>query len=115
MGNDREISDETLRILIHATQNRFIIVAALKVVKKIAGRYNRQAAVAILGFRSSLRAFPTAIVPLMNRRRQQLSRWDHRYLWHPFTQMQEWVAEPPLIIERGQGSYLFDIDGRRYL
>jgi adenosylmethionine-8-amino-7-oxononanoate aminotransferase len=29
--------------------------------------------------------------------------------------MQEWVAEPPLIIERGQGSYLFDIDGRRYL
>lgn len=51
----------------------------------------------------------------MNKRRQQLSRWDHRYLWHPFTQMQEWEAEPPLIIERGEGPYLFDVDGRRYL
>ena len=51
----------------------------------------------------------------MNRRLQQLSRWDHRYLWHPFTQMQEWEAEPPLIIERGHGPYLFDIEGRRYL
>ncbi|HJR76624.1 MAG TPA: adenosylmethionine--8-amino-7-oxononanoate transaminase [Nitrospiraceae bacterium] len=51
----------------------------------------------------------------MIRRSQQLSRWDRRYLWHPFTQMQEWEAEPPLIIERGHGAYLFDIDGRRYL
>lgn len=51
----------------------------------------------------------------MTRRSQQLSRWDHRYLWHPFTQMQEWESEPPLIIERGQGPYLFDTDGRRYL
>ena len=51
----------------------------------------------------------------MNRRVQQLTRWDHRYLWHPFTQMQEWEAEPPLIIERGHGPYLFDIEGRRYL
>ena len=44
-----------------------------------------------------------------------MSRWDHRYLWHPFTQMQEWETEPPLIIERGQGPYLFDSEGRRYL
>jgi len=51
----------------------------------------------------------------MNKRLQQLSRWDHRYLWHPFTQMKEWESEPPLIIERGQGPYLFDIEGRRYL
>ncbi len=40
---------------------------------------------------------------------------DHRYLWHPFTQMQEWCAEAPLIIERGEGNYLIDIDGNRYL
>ncbi|MGQ0665598.1 MAG: adenosylmethionine--8-amino-7-oxononanoate transaminase, partial [Nitrospiraceae bacterium] len=38
-----------------------------------------------------------------------------RYLWHPFTQMQEWVREEPLIIERGSGSYLIDAEGRRYL
>lgn len=40
---------------------------------------------------------------------------DHRYLWHPFTQMQEWFAEEPVIIERGEGNYLIDIDGNRYL
>ena len=45
----------------------------------------------------------------------QLTRWDHAHLWHPFTQMQEWVQEPPLIITRGQGPYLIDSEGRRYL
>ena len=44
-----------------------------------------------------------------------MERWDHRYLWHPFTQMQEWTTEPPLIIERGKGAYVFDVEGRRYL
>ena len=52
----------------------------------------------------------------MNRSRiKQLERWDHQYLWHPFTQMQEWTTEPPLIIERGKGAYVFDVEGRRYL
>jgi len=50
-----------------------------------------------------------------NSRNKQLERWDHRYLWHPFTQMQEWTTEPPLIIERGKGAYVFDVEGRRYL
>ena len=44
-----------------------------------------------------------------------MERWDHQYLWHPFTQMQEWTTEPPLIIERGKGAYVFDVEGRRYL
>ena len=43
-----------------------------------------------------------------------LSHWDRRYLWHPFTQMQEWEQEDPLIIERGKGSYLIDTEGKRY-
>ena len=38
-----------------------------------------------------------------------------RYIWHPFTQMAEWEKEPPLIIERGKGVYLFDVYGKRYL
>jgi adenosylmethionine-8-amino-7-oxononanoate aminotransferase len=46
---------------------------------------------------------------------QQLIDWDHRHLWHPFTQMQEWEQEEPLIIERGKGSYLIDTEGKRYL
>lgn len=40
---------------------------------------------------------------------------DKKYLWHPFTQMREWEKDDPLIIERGDGNYLIDIDGRRYL
>jgi adenosylmethionine-8-amino-7-oxononanoate aminotransferase len=33
-------------------------------------------------------------------------------MWHPFTQMAEWE---PLVIERGEGNYLIDTAGRRYL
>jgi len=40
---------------------------------------------------------------------------DHKHLWHPFTQMDEWLAEAPLVIERGEGSYLFDENGKRYI
>lgn len=47
--------------------------------------------------------------------KRALQQTDHRYLWHPFTQMQEWFTEEPLIIERGEGNYLIDIDGNRYL
>jgi adenosylmethionine---8-amino-7-oxononanoate aminotransferase len=45
----------------------------------------------------------------------ELATWDRRFLWHPFTQMQDWLAEEPVIIERGDGNYLFDTRGRRYL
>jgi adenosylmethionine-8-amino-7-oxononanoate transaminase len=46
---------------------------------------------------------------------EDLKRLDHTYLWHPFTQMQEWMGEDPCIIERGEGCYLFDAQGRKYL
>src|SRR5574337_1362162 len=45
----------------------------------------------------------------------ELAEWDRRYLWHPFTQMRQWCAEDPLIVVRGEGSYLLDAQGRRYL
>jgi adenosylmethionine-8-amino-7-oxononanoate aminotransferase len=45
----------------------------------------------------------------------ELKRLDHTYLWHPFTQMQEWMAEEPCIISHGEGHYLVDVHGRRYL
>src|ERR671918_148613 len=44
-----------------------------------------------------------------------LKQLDHRYLWHPFTQMQEWMGEEPCIISEGEGCELIDADGRRYL
>ena len=44
-----------------------------------------------------------------------LAAWDHRHLWHPFTQMADWLAEEPLIITEAEGSVLVDVRGRRYL
>ncbi len=44
-----------------------------------------------------------------------LARWDRDHLWHPFTQMQGFVKEELLIIDRGDGPYLYDLQGRRYL
>ena len=41
-----------------------------------------------------------------------LRRWDRDHVWHAFTQMQDYE---PLLIERGEGCWLVDTDGRRYL
>ena len=51
----------------------------------------------------------------MTSKYEELKRLDHTYLWHPFTQMQEWTESDPCIIEKGEGHYLVDIQGRRYL
>lgn len=40
---------------------------------------------------------------------------DRRHVWHPFTQMHEYFALPPLAIASGQGGWLVDTEGRRYL
>ena len=45
--------------------------------------------------------------------KETLVAWDKRYLWHPFTQMQDWLTEDVVIIERGEGCYLIDIAGNR--
>ena len=46
---------------------------------------------------------------------EELKGLDHTYLWHPFTQMREWMDEEPCIISRGEGHYLIDVHGRKYL
>lgn len=48
-------------------------------------------------------------------RTRQLADADHTHLWHPFTQQARWVREAPLIVERAEGAYLIDTDGKRYL
>ena len=40
---------------------------------------------------------------------------DFRAIWHPFTQMEEWLGEEPLVIEAAEGNELIDDQGRRYL
>ena len=44
-----------------------------------------------------------------------LAARDRRFVWHPFTQMQDWMQEEPLVIERAEGAWLIDTEGRRYL
>jgi len=41
-----------------------------------------------------------------------LHRWDRHHVWHAFTQMQEYES---LLIDRGEGCWLVDTEGRRYL
>lgn len=45
----------------------------------------------------------------------ELKDWDKRYIWHPFTQMMDYMEDDPLVIERGEGCHLIDVDGRRYI
>jgi len=58
--------------------------------------------------------FASAIVLAM-RDAARLNRLDQEFVWHPFTQQQGWIEEEPLQIERGEGVYLFDVDGDRYI
>lgn len=44
-----------------------------------------------------------------------LREYDRRYVWHPFTQMREWVTEDHPVIVRGEGCWLIDSEGNRYL
>ncbi len=44
-----------------------------------------------------------------------LEMLDKRYVWHPFTQMQDWVREPQVIIESAKGCMLVDVRGKRYI
>ncbi|MDH4203189.1 MAG: adenosylmethionine--8-amino-7-oxononanoate transaminase [Phycisphaerae bacterium] len=51
----------------------------------------------------------------MNENTQRLIELDKRYLWHPFTQMADWLSCTPVVIESGEGFYLIDTDGNRYI
>lgn len=43
---------------------------------------------------------------------RDLAALDKQVLWHPFTQMAEWS---PLVIASGDGNFLIDANGQRYL
>jgi adenosylmethionine-8-amino-7-oxononanoate aminotransferase len=45
----------------------------------------------------------------------ELKNLDHRYIWHPFTQMKDWLEEEPLIIVEGRDCFVKDVRGRWYL
>ena len=39
---------------------------------------------------------------------------DLKYIWHPCSQMKDYEELPPIVIERGEGINLYDIDGKCY-
>jgi adenosylmethionine---8-amino-7-oxononanoate aminotransferase len=45
----------------------------------------------------------------------ELAAADRRHLWHPFTQQRGWESEPPVLIERAEGTTLYDTDGHAYI
>ena len=46
---------------------------------------------------------------------QRLIELDHAHVWHPFTPMRQWRESEPLVIERGEGEFLIDARGNRYI
>ncbi|MGA3163853.1 MAG: aminotransferase class III-fold pyridoxal phosphate-dependent enzyme [Verrucomicrobiota bacterium] len=46
---------------------------------------------------------------------RRLVELDHRFVWHPFTQMRDWLRREPIVIVRGKGAILRDIHGHEYL
>ena len=44
-----------------------------------------------------------------------LAGLDRRYVWHPFTQMRDWLRANPTVIVEGRGPCVMDARGRRYL
>ncbi|HEY2513131.1 MAG TPA: adenosylmethionine--8-amino-7-oxononanoate transaminase [Polyangiaceae bacterium] len=48
--------------------------------------------------------------------RDAIVRLDKKYVWHPYTPMDEWIAKgDPIVVARAKGAWLEDQDGRRYL
>jgi adenosylmethionine-8-amino-7-oxononanoate aminotransferase len=46
---------------------------------------------------------------------RKLEELDKKYIWHPFTQMKDWLEEKPIIISEGRDCFIKDIYGRWYL
>jgi len=44
-----------------------------------------------------------------------LAQLDHAHVWHPFTQMRDWLEREPIVIKSGKGAVLQDVNGREYL
>jgi adenosylmethionine---8-amino-7-oxononanoate aminotransferase len=40
---------------------------------------------------------------------------DAASVWHPFTQHNLWLDDEPTVVDRAEGPWIFDVDGRRYL
>jgi adenosylmethionine-8-amino-7-oxononanoate aminotransferase len=44
-----------------------------------------------------------------------LAKLDRAHVWHPFTQMRDWLEREPIVIVEGEGAVLRDVHGKEYL
>ncbi len=52
---------------------------------------------------------------MSNHKRKNIKDIDKKYVWHPFTQMKEYEEGEPIVIEKGEGVYLYDTEGKKYI
>jgi len=45
----------------------------------------------------------------------KLAKLDQQFVWHPFTQMRDWLKRELIVIVAGKGAVLRDVRGREYL
>jgi adenosylmethionine-8-amino-7-oxononanoate aminotransferase len=46
---------------------------------------------------------------------KKFAQLDQQFIWHPFTQMRDWLRSEPIVIAEGRGAVLSDVHGRKYL
>ena len=46
---------------------------------------------------------------------KELVEKDLKYVWHPDTQMKDYENDEPIIIDRGEGIYIWDLQGNKYI
>ena len=57
------------------------------------------------------------ILQSMRLRKYNFMDWqreDLKYIWHPCSQMKDYETFPPIVIERGEGINLYDVNGKCY-
>jgi adenosylmethionine-8-amino-7-oxononanoate aminotransferase len=45
---------------------------------------------------------------------KELQEKDLKYIWHPCSQMKDYEDFPPIVIKKGEGVFLQDVDGKKY-
>lgn len=47
--------------------------------------------------------------------KDELVKKDLEYIWHPCSQMKDYEELKPIIIKKGKGAYIYDLNNKRYL
>jgi adenosylmethionine---8-amino-7-oxononanoate aminotransferase len=47
--------------------------------------------------------------------RATIVRIDRQHVWHPYTSMDAWQDQDPIVVRRAQGAWIEDVDGTRYI